>query len=93
MFEVGSDASYDRPPGARSALLFENADPAALNSYNLLDAAKSLGRLASWTQAKQAQMLAAFAYRRPPTGPYDEGFQASRISADSRSTRFPAHCH
>jgi len=72
-----ADSSYDVPPGAYAALVFEHTDAESLSSYDLLDAAVSLGRLASWAQAKQAKILAAFAYRRPPRGPYDDGFQQS----------------
>jgi len=75
--DVAADSSYDLPPGAYAALVFEQTDPELLSSYDLLDAAMSLGRIASWAQAHQARMLAAFAYRRPPTGLHDEGFQQS----------------
>jgi len=86
---VDDDSSYDLSPGACAALLLEHTEPDALSSYDLLDAATSLGRIASWAQAKQAKMLAAFAYRRPPSGPYDDGFQnsdtISRFAADEIS--------
>jgi len=75
--EVTADSSFDVAPGAFAALMFEGTDPESLSSYDLLDAATSLGRLASWAQAKQAKMLAAFAYRRPPSGLHDDGFQQS----------------
>jgi len=86
---VDDDSSYDLVPGAYAALVFEHTDPESLSSYAQLDAAKSLGRIASWAQAKQARMLAAFAYRRPPSGPHDDGFQnsdtISRFAADEIS--------
>jgi uncharacterized protein DUF222 len=73
--------SYDVTPGAAAASLLAQADPATMSTYDLIDAIKSWDRIASWAQANQAKMLAELAYRRPPTGPYDEGFEKSeRVS-------------
>lgn len=90
MFDSGSSStSYDVLPGPAAASLLAQADPATLNSYDLADAIRSWDRLAAWAQANQAKMLAEFAYRREPTGLYDEGFDrcpmVSRYAIDEIS--------
>jgi hypothetical protein len=90
VFDAGdSPSTYDVSPGPASASLLAQADPATLSTYDLVDAIKSWDRLASWAQANQAKMLAEFAYRREPSGLYDEGFdrceQVSRYVVDEIS--------
>jgi Domain of unknown function (DUF222) len=54
--------------------------PAAQSSHDLLDGIAGWERLTSWAQARQAEMIAEFARRRP--GPYapDEPEPARRVS-------------
>jgi hypothetical protein len=86
---AGPTVSYDLPPSAHSAAILSTVDFDSLSSYDLIDSVKSLGRLASWSQAMQARALATFAYRRPTSGPYDSGFRRSesisRFAADEIS--------
>jgi hypothetical protein len=63
---VDFEPSFDDVPGAASAALFENVDPAALSDDLLVDAMAGWGRLASWAQARQSAVIAEFAKRCPP---------------------------
>lgn len=67
--------SYDVAPGVAAASLLAQADPTAMSTHDLIDAVKGWDRMASWAQANQAIALAELAYRRPPTGLYDNGFE------------------
>jgi hypothetical protein len=72
--------SFDDVPGAASAALVENVDPAALSDELLIDAMAGWGRLASWAQAKQSAVIAEFASRRPPEWADDARFVPEEIA-------------
>jgi hypothetical protein len=76
---IASTESYDVAPGPEAASLLTRANPEMMSTYDLVDTIKSWDRIASWAQANQAKVLAELAFRRPPTGPYDDGFEKSEI--------------
>lgn len=74
--------SFDGQPGAASAALFENVDPAALSDSALIDAMAAWGRLASWAQARQSAVIAEFAKRRPPQFMDDDAATVDRFATE-----------
>ena len=84
-----------REPGPATAAVLNRVDPAALSSHDLLDGVAGWDQLISWAQARQCELVAEFARRRP--GPYepDESepdrrvseFAADEIAARLRVTR------
>jgi uncharacterized protein DUF222/HNH endonuclease len=77
---VEFEPSFDDVPGAASAALVENVDPAALSDELLIDAMAGWGRLASWAQARQSAVIAEFASRRPPEWADDARFVPEEIA-------------
>jgi hypothetical protein len=85
---AGPAADDARVPGPRSAALLAAENPGAMSSYDLLEAIAGWERLASWVQARQGQVIAAFARRRPgPYAPDRPGQMVSEFAADEIAAR------
>jgi hypothetical protein len=91
---MGHDASAaaepdaGRPPGATMASRLNATDPSALSSYELLEATSGWERLIAWAQAKQLDVIAEFARRRPSPSATDEpGPRISEFAADEIAAR------
>ncbi len=75
-------------PGAVLASRLNAADPAGLSSHDLLEAAAGWERLIGWAQAKQGEVIAEFARRRPgPHAPDQPGRRVSEFAADEVAAR------
>jgi Domain of unknown function (DUF222) len=90
---VDKDGPFDRPvrePGPATAAVLSRIDPAALSSHDLLDGLAGWEQLISWAQARQCELVAEFALRRP--GPYqpdepEPGRRVSEFAADEIAAR------
>ncbi len=60
-----------------------SADPAALSDADLIEGIVGFERVTSWAQARQAGLLAEFAWRRP-----EDSWQARRSDTPSRCSEF-----
>ena len=67
-----------RAPGPKSAALLSLAVAGGLSSHDLLDGIAGWDQLISWAYARQAEMVAEFARRRP--GPYEPDEPSPRVS-------------
>ncbi len=75
-------------PGPALASRLNAADPAGLSSYDLLEAAAGWERLIGWAQARQGEVIAEFARRRPgPDAPDQPGRRVSEFAADEVAAR------
>jgi hypothetical protein len=91
---MGHDASAaaepdaGRPPGATMASRLNATDPSALFTYDLLEATSGWERLIAWAQAKQLDVIAEFARRRPsPSATGEPGPRISEFAADEIAAR------
>ncbi|HJU97440.1 MAG TPA: DUF222 domain-containing protein [Jiangellaceae bacterium] len=85
---AGPTADVARVPGPRSVALLAAKNPSAMSSYDLLEAIAGWEQLASWVQARQADVIAAFARRRPgPYAPDQPGPSVSEFAADEIAAR------
>ena len=87
-----TDAPIDpvREPGPATAAVLNRMDPVALSSHDLLDGVAGWEQLISWAQARQCELVAEFARRRP--GPYEPdepepGRRVSEFAADEIAAR------
>jgi hypothetical protein len=77
-----------RLPGPTLARALKADDPSALSSYELLEATAGWERLIAWAQAKQIDVIAEFARRRPSPSATDEpGPRISEFAADEIAAR------
>ena len=79
-----------REPGPVTAAALNRMDPAVLSSHDLLDGLAGWEQLISWAQARQCELVAEFARRRP--GPYEPdepepGRRVSEYAADEIAAR------
>ncbi|MGH6691942.1 MAG: DUF222 domain-containing protein, partial [Gammaproteobacteria bacterium] len=80
--------TQQRVPGPGLAAVLAGVDPAGVSSYDLLEAVAGWERLISWAQARQAEVIAAFAGRRAgPYAPDTAGRTVSEFAADEIATR------
>ncbi len=90
---IAKDGRSDHPvrePGPATAAVLNRMDPVALSSHDLLDGVAGWEQLISWAQARQCELVAEFARRRP--GPYEPdepepGRRVSEFAADEIAAR------
>jgi hypothetical protein len=86
---VGEPADRDgRAPGPGTAAVLDRAVPGGLSSHDLLEGVAGWEQLISWAHARQAEMVAEFARRRPgPYAPDEAGRSVSEFAADEIAAR------
>jgi hypothetical protein len=78
----------DRPPAPSLAAALARFSSADLSSHDLLEVTAGWERLISWAQARQADVIAEFARRRPgPYAPDEPGRAVSEFAADEIAAR------
>jgi hypothetical protein len=100
LYGAGSGASADnasgtrpaedagRAPGPRLAAVLDRAVPGGLSSHDLLDGIAGWEQLISWAHARQAELVAEFARRRPaPFEPDEPAPRVSEFAADEIAAR------
>jgi Domain of unknown function (DUF222) len=75
-------------PGPRTAAVLDRMDASVLSSGGLLDGVAGWEQLIGWAQARQAELIAEFARRRPgPNAPDEPGPGVSEFAADEIAAR------
>ncbi len=91
--ESGPDPVTAVPPavvlsGSALATALSATQPHGLSSFDLLEAIAGWERLVAWAQARQAEVIAEFARRRPgPYAPDQRGRSVSEFAADEIAAR------
>ena len=86
--EVPAPDAGGRVPGPGLAALLAGVDPVGLSSFDLVEAIAGWERLLGWAQARQAEVVAVFARRRPgPYAPDQPGPSVSEFAADEIAAR------
>jgi hypothetical protein len=85
---AGAAQGAGRLPGPGLAAVLAGVDPVAMSSHDLVEAMAGWERLASWVQARQVDVIAEFAGRRPgPYAPDSPGRTVSEFAADEIAAR------
>jgi hypothetical protein len=85
---AGAAQGAGRLPGPGLAAVLGGVDPGAMSSHDLVEAIAGWERLASWVQARQVEVIAEFARRRPgPYSPDSSGRTVSEFAADEIAAR------